>query len=36
MKGLVPEGGGKARIDDIINQEIGHIAILSKKLMALA
>jgi rubrerythrin len=32
MKDMVPEGRGKQRIDDIIRQEMGHIAALSKAL----
>ncbi len=35
MKGMVPGDGGKARIDDIIQQEVGHVVLLSKQLAAL-
>ncbi len=32
LKQLVPEDAGKARVEDIINQEMGHIALLSREL----
>lgn len=32
LKQLVPEAAGQARIEDIINQEMGHIALLSREL----
>lgn len=35
MKDLVPDKFGKGRLDDIINEEMGHIRILSKELIAL-
>ncbi len=35
MKGMVPVNGGKEKIDAIIDQEVGHIATLTKKLQAL-
>ena len=35
MKGMVPESSGKGRIDDIIDQEVSHIATLSRKLQAI-
>ena len=35
MKELVPQRLGKDRIDDIIKEEMGHIAILSKELTSL-
>jgi rubrerythrin len=35
MKDLVPEQAGKKRIDDIIKEEMGHIRLLSKELVAL-
>jgi rubrerythrin len=35
MKDVVPEGLGKKRIDDIIKEEMGHITLLSKELLAL-
>ena len=35
MKDLVPEKFGKDRIDTIIKEEMGHIRLLSKELMAL-
>jgi rubrerythrin len=35
MKDLVPEKAGKKRIDDIIKEEMGHIRLLSKELVAL-
>ncbi|HUS90252.1 MAG TPA: ferritin family protein [Phycisphaerae bacterium] len=35
MKGMVPSGGGKGRIDEIIDQEVSHIATLSNKLQAI-
>ncbi|MCD6304058.1 MAG: ferritin family protein [Planctomycetes bacterium] len=35
MKSMVPDEAGKQRIGDIIDEEIGHIALLSKKLLAL-
>lgn len=34
IKGMVPERLGRDRIDAIINQEMGHIAILSKHLVS--
>jgi rubrerythrin len=34
MKELVPEKYGKSKIDDIIKEEMGHIRMLSKELMA--
>jgi rubrerythrin len=34
MKDLVPEKLGKTRIDDIIREEMGHIQILAKKILA--
>jgi rubrerythrin len=34
MKNLVPEKLGTTRIDQIINEEMGHIRLLSKELMA--
>lgn len=35
IKEMVPERLGKHRIDDIIKQEMGHIAVLSKGLASL-
>lgn len=35
MKDVVPEGMGKSRIDAIIKEEMGHIRLLSKELVAL-
>jgi len=35
MKDLVPDKFGKGRMDGIINEEMGHIRILSKELVAL-
>lgn len=35
MKGMVPKGSGQDRIEDIIQQEVGHVATLSEKLTAL-
>jgi len=35
MKRLVPEAFGSAKIDEIIGQEMGHVALLSRKLAAL-
>jgi rubrerythrin len=35
MKEVVPEGLGKNRIDGIIKEEMGHIRLLSKELVAL-
>jgi rubrerythrin len=35
MKDLVPEKFGKSRIDGIIKEEMGHIRLLSKELMAI-
>jgi rubrerythrin len=35
IKGIVPERLGKQRIDDIIKEEMGHIAALSKGLASL-
>jgi len=35
MKELVPEQSGKAKIDSIIKEEMGHIKILGKKLVEL-
>ncbi|MCW7754587.1 ferritin family protein [Desulfobotulus sp. H1] len=35
MKDLVPEGKGKNRLDAIIKEEMGHIRLLSKELMAI-
>jgi len=32
VKKMVPGDGGKGRIDDIIEQEMGHVALLSKQL----
>ena len=34
MKDLVPDKFGKGRLDDIINEEMGHIRILSKELIS--
>ena len=34
MKEVVPEGLGKSRIDGIIKEEMGHIRLLSKELVA--
>jgi len=31
MKGMVPTSAGKGRLDEIIDQEVGHIATLSRK-----
>lgn len=36
MKHAVPDSLGKGRLDDIIEQEMGHIATLSERLAALA
>jgi len=36
MKDMVPSEGGKSRLDEIVAQEIGHIATLSGKLHAVA
>ena len=35
MKDLVPEKAGKAKLDAIIREEMGHIRLLSKELAAL-
>ena len=35
MKEMVPEGLGKAKIDIIIKEEMGHIKLLSGRLLAL-
>jgi rubrerythrin len=35
MKELVPEEAGKSTVDDIIREEMKHIQIISKKLLAL-
>ncbi|TWI75586.1 rubrerythrin [Desulfobotulus alkaliphilus] len=35
MKELVPAGKGKERLDAIIKEEMGHIRLLSKELMAI-
>jgi rubrerythrin len=35
MKDLVPEGLGKSKLDAIIKEEMGHINLLSKELVAL-
>lgn len=35
MKEVVPQGLGKKRIDDIMQEEMGHITLLSKELVAL-
>lgn len=35
MKDSVPEGRGKARMDHIIKEEMGHVRLLSKQLMAI-
>jgi rubrerythrin len=35
MKEMVPETLGKNRIDDIIKEEMGHLALLSNELAAL-
>lgn len=32
LKQMVPEGAGRSRVEDIINQEMGHIALLSREL----
>jgi rubrerythrin len=32
LKQMVPEDAGKDRLEDIINQEMGHIALLSREL----
>ena len=34
MRDMVPEGKGRNRMDDIIKEEMGHIRLLSKELMA--
>jgi rubrerythrin len=33
MKSLVPDALGKGRLDDIINEEMSHINLLSRKLL---
>ena len=35
MKDAVPEGAGKGRLDEIIKEEMGHIQLLGKELVAL-
>jgi rubrerythrin len=35
MKDLVPAGSGRAKIDDIIKEEMGHIRLLGERLTAL-
>ena len=35
MKDAVPEGSGKDRLDEIIKEEMGHIQLLGKELVAL-
>ena len=35
MKEAVPDAKGKARLDDIIKEEMGHIRLLSRELVAL-
>jgi rubrerythrin len=35
MQAAVPENFGKARMDHIIKEEMGHIKLLSKKLLEL-
>lgn len=34
IKKMIPNNGGKDRIDDIIEQEVGHVALLSSQLSA--
>ena len=34
MRDAVPEGMGRSRLDDIIKEEMGHIRLLSKELVA--
>jgi rubrerythrin len=34
MRDMVPEGKGRRRMDDVIKEEMGHIRMLSKELMA--
>jgi rubrerythrin len=34
MRDMVPEGKGRRRMDDVIKEEMGHIRLLSKELMA--
>lgn len=34
MRDMVPEGKGRSRMDDIIKEEMGHIQLLSKELIA--
>ena len=36
LKDVVPEKLGKNKVDDIIKEEMGHIRVLSKELLALA
>jgi rubrerythrin len=35
MREAVPEGMGRGRLDDVIKEEMGHIRLLSKELVAL-
>ncbi|MBT7259953.1 MAG: rubrerythrin, partial [Desulfobacula sp.] len=35
MKEIVPEKSGKAKIDDIIKEEMSHIRIIAQKLAAI-
>lgn len=34
MRDMVPEGKGRRRMDEVIKEEMGHIRLLSKELMA--
>jgi rubrerythrin len=34
MRDMIPEGKGRNRMDDIIKEEMGHIRLLSKELVA--
>jgi rubrerythrin len=34
MKDLVPEGMGQSQLDDIIKEEMSHIKMLSRRLIA--
>ncbi|MCX5770417.1 MAG: ferritin family protein [Candidatus Hydrogenedentes bacterium] len=36
LKGLIPSAGDKAKIDTIINEEMGHVALLNRRLREVA